>query len=310
MKNKYLGTDFSKSSNLKSGKNLIDECYAIEKYWIQSCKIFMLFMMIFGFSLPVYTSAQQFVSVIKKQKGIEPDKYYPWGSAFKLDYYELYDSFEGDQYDCSRLYFTFSPSPSKYNGSLIFFLLKNNIWIQDQKGKIYFARDIINDGSLPVWDKDRSNNAKVFFYTEGGDVRFSLNFDPLPDDVQEFDIYYNDKLWFSGVKLKPETDIAKFKTKLSQYTFNRINIGLSKNVNCSIRLNDKISGEISGRIEGDDCYEDNTVSFLFPAGYKYPVNVFMKTLKNASAEQYETNFYATPDNTCVYYIMELIINDK
>lgn len=137
---------------------------------------------------------------------------------FRLDYYQAVSEPHFNRYQ-SILYLRFLPNrdqdwpffPLTRGGSTSNMLY--GIHLRDRAtGKEYYVK---GGSSMPM------DGGQLVFDNFGGEIQFWLSFDQLPETATSFDVYYNNTLWFSKVKIDPKKDAGK-KNLQDDYQFGRV----------------------------------------------------------------------------------------
>ncbi len=166
---------------------------------------------------------------------------------FRLDYYEASSEPHFSRYE-SRLYLRFIPNhdkdwpffPMTRGGKVANFLY--GIHLHDRaSGKDYYLKD---GSAMPM------DGGQLLFDNFGGEIRFWLGFEQLPESVTSFDVYFNNTLWFSKVKIDPKADVPNSGLK-DDYYFGRIAVYSSTATPIRVFANGRLAG---------------TLAYYFPSG--------------------------------------------
>ena len=265
-----------------------------------------LFIILVYFNSIGLLQSQTFVLKLDSKSGLTTQNDENWREDCTIDFYQKEERSENPQDYYSVFMFTFSPSESKYtNNGLVDLssqLIKDKVWAADKKtGKRYF----LIPGRLPVYDNESKARYSICLYPYAGDVKFTLRFEPIPKEVEEVDVYLYNDLWFKNVKIKYDTsaDISffsfnKYEFISLEYLFAKVSFRNFCNKKFKISVAGKSIGSLyvsSQNQYNDDCYSENSVTYLFPRKYDEKVLFNFRTVSNSSGEYKEANLEVKPE---------------
>lgn len=205
-------------------------------------------------------------------------KYSDDDKRLRLDYIENTENDDGEM--VTRLYMKFIPRSS--DSEYFMFESFSELMIRDRKRGNYY--DVKGGSGISV-----RYDAHSMFHTQGGEIGFSLDFEPMTDlSIKNFELHWGKEIAFSNIAIDPEKDnvddpFFRFKytyTTISFYT-NVPNTGVYFTVDGkqlpSLALKPRTTGTPS------TCSSSGTVTFIYNREVRKEINFNIKAYSNGTS---------------------------